>query len=78
VTGVTALILLVLLLQTNASFTVNFVTVVPFFKVTETIPFNSSTQMGRRDLRSGKQTASAKRTAEGVTVEMEWGAPMAG
>ena len=64
--------------QTDVHFTVNFVTVVPFFKVTETIPFNSSTQMGRRDLRSGKQTATAKKTAEGVDVEMEWGQPMAG
>ncbi len=50
----------------------------PFFRVTERVPFGSSTQLGRRDLRSGKQTASARAIDNGVQVDMEWSAPYAG
>ncbi|KAI8476594.1 MAG: hypothetical protein J3K34DRAFT_516468 [Monoraphidium minutum] len=61
-----------------AALTVSFVTVVPFFKVTERFPFAFSTTMGRRDLRPGRQTAVTKRVDGGVRVEMTWGEPLAG
>ncbi|WIA20826.1 hypothetical protein OEZ85_005180 [Tetradesmus obliquus] len=69
--------------QTSSKFTVSFVTVVPFFKVTEEVPLNSgSTQQWRRDLRQGQQSAAARTVASaeqrGVLVEMAWGAPLAG
>jgi hypothetical protein len=38
--------------QSSTKFIVNFVTVVPFFRVTEDVPLDGgSTQLGRRDLR---------------------------
>jgi hypothetical protein len=77
------LLLLLLLLQTTNKFTVSFVTVVPFFKVTEEVPLNAgSVQQRRRDLRQGRQTAAARSVVtpegSGVLVEMSWGAPLAG
>jgi hypothetical protein len=60
-------------------FIVNFVTVVPFFRVTEEVPLDGgSTELGRRDLRFGRQAAAAKSVPGGVLVEMSWGAPMPG
>ncbi|KAF6252276.1 hypothetical protein COO60DRAFT_1554152 [Scenedesmus sp. NREL 46B-D3] len=69
--------------QTASKFIVNFVTVVPFFKVTEEVPLNGgSTQQRRRDLRQGRQTAAARSVSspeqQGVLVEMSWGAPLEG
>ena len=65
--------------QTSTTFTVSFVTVVPFFKVTEAVPLNGgSSQLGRRDLRWGSMAAAAERVAGGVQVQMSWGQPMAG
>jgi hypothetical protein len=58
---------------------VSFLTVVPFFKVTEEVPLDgSSCQQGRRDLRFGRQTATARLTSGGVSVVMQWGPPLAG
>jgi hypothetical protein len=76
-------LLLLLLSQTASKFTVNFVTVVPFFKVTEEVPLNGgSVQQRRRDLRQGRQTAAARTVSspeqQGVLVEMSWGAPLQG
>lgn len=64
--------------QDPGTFTVSFVTVVPFFKVTESLPLGGSAQLARRDLRPGRQSAAARRTQEGVRVEMSWGEPLAG
>jgi hypothetical protein len=64
--------------QDAANFDVNFVTVVPFFKVAERVPFSGAVKLARRDLRSGKQTAAAERTPAGVKVTMKWPAPYAG
>jgi len=65
--------------QSRENFTVSFVTVVPFFKVTEDVPLDAgSTQLGRRDLRFGRQTMAARSVSGGVLVEMSWGPPMAG
>jgi hypothetical protein len=64
--------------QDAATFAVSFVTVVPFFKVTEKFPLSGSTQMGRRDLRAGRQTATARRIEGGVGIAMSWGEPLAG
>lgn len=65
--------------QEADSLSVSFVTVVPFFKVTERIPIGGGgAQMGRRDLRRGKQTAAARPVDGGVLVEMSWGEPLAG
>lgn len=51
----------------------------PFFKVTERFPFGTEVTMKRRDLRKGKQTASASRAQDGaVRVQMAWGEPLAG
>jgi hypothetical protein len=77
------MLLLLLLLQTASKFIVNFVTVVPFFKVTEEVPLNGgSVQQRRRDLRQGRQTAAARTVSspeqQGVLVEMGWGAPLQG
>lgn len=65
-------------MQDSDFFTVNFVTVVPFFKVTENFPIGGTARMGRRDLRGGRQAGSAARVAGGVRVNMEWGDPLAG
>jgi len=64
--------------QDPATFTVSFVTVVPFFKVTERFPLSGSSQLGRRDLRSGRQTVAARRIEGGVAAVMSWGEPLAG
>jgi hypothetical protein len=66
-------------------FTVKFLTIVPFFKVTETYPVRTSgsevapARLPRRDLRPGAQTAVAEARADGrLRVEFEWGEPLAG
>lgn len=65
--------------QTPTQFTVSFVTVVPFFRVSEAVALDGgSSQLGRRDLRFGRQTAAARSVPGGVLVEMSWGLPMAG
>ncbi|KAK9807520.1 hypothetical protein WJX72_001403 [[Myrmecia] bisecta] len=64
--------------QTRDNMSVHFLTVVPFFKVTETFSFRGLTTMGRRDLRKGKQTASTKLIPEGVRIDMTWPEPHAG
>lgn len=48
-------------------------------QVTEDVPLDGgSTQLGRRDLRFGRQTTAARSIAGGVLVEMSWGPPLAG
>ncbi|CAL5224241.1 g6893 [Coccomyxa viridis] len=63
--------------QDASNFSVNFLTVVPFFKVTEQYSFSRQTSMARRDLRSGQQTAQARLDAEGVRLSITWGEPSA-
>jgi hypothetical protein len=66
-------------LQTARELTVSFITVVPFFRVTEKVPLGAgSSSLGRRDLRPGRQTARASLVPEGVLVEMTWPEPMPG
>jgi hypothetical protein len=65
--------------HSSTQFTVSFVTVVPFFRVTEDVPLDGgSVQLGRRDLRFGRQSNAARSVPGGVLVEMSWGAPLAG
>jgi hypothetical protein len=67
--------------HSSSTFSVSFVTVVPFFRVSEEVPLDASgsSQLGRRDLRWGQATAAAVTTPEGgVRVDMSWGAPMEG
>lgn len=48
-------------------------------RVTEDVPLDAgSTQLGRRDLRFGRQSTAAKSVPGGVLVEMSWGPPLAG
>jgi hypothetical protein len=44
----------------------------------EALRFSRPSQIGRRDLRSGRATATATRTPAGVTVRMTWSEPLAG
>ncbi|GIL63620.1 hypothetical protein Vafri_17640, partial [Volvox africanus] len=66
------------LLHDSQRFEVSFVTVVPFFRVTERSRFGATTTMMRRDLRSGRQSSQARCIPGGVVVEMTWDAPLAG
>lgn len=66
------------IVHTASSFQVNFVTIVPFFKVTETISFASGASLSRRDLRPGKNSATVRALPDGVLVEHRWGEPQAG
>ncbi|BDA46781.1 hypothetical protein COCOBI_09-2340 [Coccomyxa sp. Obi] len=61
----------------GSKITVQFLTVVPFFKVTEEFNTIGETSMARRDLRSGQQTARAAYTPEGLKINIRWGAPYA-
>ncbi|CAK0785388.1 hypothetical protein CVIRNUC_008596 [Coccomyxa viridis] len=63
--------------QDATTFSVNFLTVVPFFKVTEKYSFTGETSMARRDLRTGQQSAKASLIAEGVRLSITWGEPNA-
>lgn len=64
--------------QDPGTLTVSYVTVVPFFRVTESFRLGVAADMPRRDLRPGRQTAVAKRVDGGARVQMEWGQPLAG
>ncbi|EIE19731.1 hypothetical protein COCSUDRAFT_48843 [Coccomyxa subellipsoidea C-169] len=65
-------------IQTQGStVTVQFLTVVPFFKVTEEFSTMKETTMSRRDLRSGQQIAKAAFTPEGLKINIKWSAPYA-
>ncbi|CAL8471399.1 g10941 [Coccomyxa elongata] len=61
----------------GSKITVQFLTVVPFFKVTEEFNTVGETSMARRDLRSGQQTARAAYIPEGLKINIRWGAPYA-
>lgn len=80
--------------ESQSQFKVSFVTVVPFFKVTESVPIGGgAASLPRRDLKPGRQTCVARRIPPaagadggggagggggGVRVEMSWGEPLAG
>ena len=64
--------------QDACGFSARFLTVVPFFKVTEAFSFGHDTAMGRRDLKAGQQVAHASATLERVEVSITWPNPNAG
>ncbi|PSC71764.1 KRAB-A domain-containing 2-like [Micractinium conductrix] len=65
--------------QPGARVAVRFLTVVPFFKVTEAYTLGGSTSMARRDLRRGEQLATAEAGGDGaLRVRITWGDPNAG
>ncbi|KAG2423355.1 hypothetical protein HXX76_015403 [Chlamydomonas incerta] len=59
---------------------VHFLTIIPYFKVTEVYPMTPGTRskMRRRDQRGGDALACAERVATGVVCRATWGAPFAG
>ena len=57
---------------------VHFITNIPYFKVTEHYDTARSTANMRRDLRSGRTSAEARRSAEGITVRSLWAVPNPG
>lgn len=60
-------------------FSVTLPAVVPFFKVTEAYQLEGSASMGRRDLRSGSQQATASIAADGsLKIAITWGQPNVG
>ncbi len=64
--------------QDTHSFSVKFLTVVPFFKVTEEFHFHQEAHMARRDLKRGQQTATTTACPEQIVVDITWGPPNAG
>jgi hypothetical protein len=50
----------------------------PFLQVTEAYDFRRTASVMRRDLRSGKATASARSTQTGVMINARWSDPLAG
>ncbi|KAK9839249.1 hypothetical protein WJX81_004180 [Elliptochloris bilobata] len=64
--------------QSPYSLTVQFLTVVPFFKVTERFLFSRETTMQRRDLRGGEQRAQLRAAPDGLLASISWGEPYAG
>lgn len=63
----------------GAEVKVSFLTVVPFFSVSEPLVLGGSTRMPRRDLRGGSQTGSvAAAPGGGLRVEIRWEEPNAG
>lgn len=64
--------------QDASGFSVRFLTVVPFFKVTESFSFGHDAAMGRRDLKAGQQVAHTVVTPQRVQVAITWPNPNAG
>ena len=63
----------------TAGVTLHFLTVVPFFNVSERYRFDTSVSISRRDLRPGQQIATAAVDADGtLRLKSEWTAPNAG
>jgi len=62
--------------SSNSSFVANFLTVVPFFNITEAVPLDGSpVDLPRRDLKPGSATVSVEMTEAGGTrfvVVSEW------
>lgn len=57
----------------------HFLTVVPFFKVTESYTLNGESSFGRRDLRPGRQAARAFLAADGtLCLQSKWQEPNTG
>ncbi|GLC39340.1 hypothetical protein PLESTB_000895500 [Pleodorina starrii] len=62
-----------------AAFDVHFLTIIPYFKVTESYPLaGGRAKMRRRDQRSGDAQAHAEALPNGVMCRAAWGAPFAG
>lgn len=59
-------------------FSVNFLTHIPYFKVTENYVVGKQTAVMRRDLRSGKASATAAAVPGGLVVRATWPAPVSG
>ncbi|KAG2489744.1 hypothetical protein HYH03_011851 [Edaphochlamys debaryana] len=58
---------------------VHFLTIIPYFKVTETYPLGGGkAKMRRRDQRGGDGQASAELLPDGVLCRCTWAAPFAG
>lgn len=57
---------------------VNFLTIIPYFKVTERYVINGRTKVMRRDLRSGEAVATGERVEGGVRLNVTFGSPFAG
>lgn len=66
------------IVQDERRLAVRFLTVVPFFKVTESFSFVQPATMPRRDLKPGTQTALAEAAPDRVTISINWAAPNAG
>ncbi|KAI3430893.1 hypothetical protein D9Q98_009302 [Chlorella vulgaris] len=65
--------------QNGRRVAVRFLTVVPFFKVSEEYVLGSEVSQPRRDLRGGKQRAAATPSPNGgLEVQISWGAPNVG
>ncbi|KAK9868774.1 hypothetical protein WJX84_001303 [Apatococcus fuscideae] len=64
--------------QDTQGLSVEFLTVVPFFRVKEAFKFRRQTSMGRRDLRPGSQFAQLSEIPEGLRAAIHWGAPLPG
>ncbi|KAG2428383.1 hypothetical protein HYH02_014399 [Chlamydomonas schloesseri] len=61
------------------SLNVHFLTIIPYFKVTEVYPMSGArSKMRRRDQRGGDAMACAERVPLGVVCRASWGAPYAG
>ena len=53
--------------------------VVPFFKITEEFSLGQPTSMSRRDLKPGKQQATASIGGQGeLVIDISWGTPNPG
>ncbi|PRW21096.1 hypothetical protein C2E21_8404 [Chlorella sorokiniana] len=65
--------------QQGSEVAIRFLTVVPFFKVTERVELGATSSMGRRDLRGGSQRATAAAQPDGsLRVDIAWEEPNAG
>ncbi|PNW72795.1 hypothetical protein CHLRE_15g644051v5 [Chlamydomonas reinhardtii] len=64
----------------GGAFHVHFLTIIPYFKVTEVYPMGGGarSKMRRRDQRGGDAMACAERVPTGVVCRASWGAPFAG
>ncbi|GAB4820338.1 hypothetical protein N2152v2_007384 [Parachlorella kessleri] len=65
--------------RSGAKVAIRYLTVVPFFKVTEEFSLGHPTGMSRRDLKPGRQQATASTGDLGeFTVDISWGPPNTG
>lgn len=65
--------------QNGDDMSVRYLTVVPFFQVTEHFSFKHKTSMKRRDGRPGQQTAQPlMQLHRGAAMILDWGPPLPG